>query len=99
MELSSMLLTLKKQTELISADELKYRYIKMNNGGAGGEFIMELDELFRNKDNKSDIRNLLYKVKDYGETVRQKVITEEQTRLLEQEYNQLNNKARTVKNK
>ena len=92
------LMALLKENRKLSANDLKYRYIKMS-GGAGGEFIMELDEFFRNKDNKAGIKNLRNKVEDYEETICQKVIAEERARLLEQESKQLNDRAKRIKNK
>lgn len=79
-------------------NDLKYRYLKMK-GEATPERITELEELFElNRDN-TKIREMKRDVEEYEQTIRQKIILEEQARLKEQEAERLNENASRLKNK
>lgn len=69
-------------------NDLKYRYIKMK-GEATPERIAELEELFElNRDN-GKIRQMRKDVEEYEQTIRQKIVLEEQAKLKEREANRL----------
>ncbi len=73
-------------------NDLKYRYIKMK-GEATPDRIAELEEIFElNRDN-AKICRIKKDVEEYEQTIRQKIILEEQARLKEQEAEKLDNKA------
>lgn len=79
-------------------NDLKYRYLKMK-GEAPPERITELEELFElNRDN-TKIREMKRDVEEYEQTIRQKIILEEQARLKEREAERLNENASRLKNK
>lgn len=79
-------------------NDLKYRYIKMK-GEATPERIAELEELFElNRDN-GKIRQMRKDVEEYEQTIRQKIVLEEQAKLKEREANRLNENASRLKNK
>jgi tetrahydromethanopterin S-methyltransferase subunit F len=79
-------------------NDLKYRYLKMK-GEATPERITELEELFElNRDN-TKIREMKRDVEEYEQTIRQKIILEEQARLKEREAERLNENASRLKNK
>jgi len=79
-------------------NDLKYRYIKMK-GEATPERIAELEEIFElNRDN-AKIRQMKKDVEEYEQTIRQKIILEEQARRKEREANQLDENASRLKNK
>lgn len=80
--------TAKPNYDLIDND-LKYRYIKMK-GEATPNRIAELEEIFElNRDN-GKIRQMKKDVKEYEQTIRQKIILDEQTRLNMQQTEKLN---------
>jgi len=73
-------------------NDLKYRYIKMK-GEATPERIAELEETFElNRDN-AKIRQMKKDVEEYEQTIRKKIILEEQAKQKEREAEKLNNKA------
>ena len=79
-------------------NDLKYRYLKMK-GEASPERIAELEEIFElNRDN-GKIRQMKKDVEEYEQTIRQKIVLEEQARMKEQEVNRLNENASRLKNK
>lgn len=79
-------------------NDLKYRYLKMK-GEATPERITELEELFElNRDN-TKIREMKRDVEEYEQTIRQKIILEEQARLKEREAERLDGNASRLKNK
>lgn len=79
-------------------NDLKYRYIKMK-GEATPECIAELEEIFElNRDN-AKIRQMKNDVEEYEQTIRQKIVLEEQARMKAQEANHLNENASRLKNK
>ena len=79
-------------------NDLKYRYLKMK-GEATPKRIAELEEIFElNRDNPK-IREMKRDVEEYEQTIRQKIILEEQARLKEREAERLNENASRLKNK
>lgn len=79
-------------------NDLKYRYIKMK-GEATPKRITELEEIFElNRDN-AKIRRMKKDVEKYEQTIKRKIILEEQARRKEQEANRLNENASRLKNK
>lgn len=79
-------------------NDLKYRYIKMK-GEATPERISKLEEIFElNRDN-AKIRRMKRDVEEYEQTIRQKIILEEQARLKEREAERLDGNASRLKNK
>jgi len=79
-------------------NDLKYRYIKMK-GEALPERIAELEELFElNRDN-AKIRRMKKDVEEYEQTIKRRIILEEQARRKEREANRLNENAARLKNK
>ncbi len=77
-------------------NDIKYRYIKME-GEATPEMITELENLFElNRDNKK-IKEIWQNVKEYEETIRKKVVAEEQARRRQLEADRLYNKAKGLK--
>lgn len=79
-------------------NDLKYRYIRMK-GEAKPDRIAELEEIFElNRDN-AKIREMKRDVEEYEQTIRKKIILEEQARLKEREANRLNENASRLKNK
>ena len=79
-------------------NDLKYRYIKMK-GEATPERIAELEEIFElNRDN-TKIWQMKKDVAEYEQTIRQKIMLEEQARLKEREAEHLTNKANSIKKK
>lgn len=73
-------------------NDLKYRYIKMK-GEATPERIAKLEDLFElNRDN-AKIQQMKKDVEEYEQTIRKKIILEEQARLREREAKKLDNKA------
>lgn len=79
-------------------NDLKYRYIKMK-GEATPERIAELEELFEQNRDNAKIRQMKKDVEEYEQTIRKKIILEEQARLKELEANRLNGKIRVLKEK
>ena len=68
-------------------------------GEASPERIAELEEIFElNRDN-GKIRQMKKDVEEYEQTIRQKIVLEEQARMKEQEVNRLNENASRLKNK
>ena len=79
-------------------NDLKYRYIKMK-GEASPKRIAELEEIFElNRDN-GKIRQMKKDVEEYEQTIRQKIVLEEQARMKVQESETLNHRANELKNK
>ena len=79
-------------------NDLKYRYIKMK-GEATPERISELENLFEiNRDN-AKIKQLRQDVEAYERAIKEKATLDEQTRLRQFEAEQLNEKAKTLKEK
>lgn len=79
-------------------NDLKYRYIKMK-GKASIEQIKELEGIFElNRDN-AKIRQMLQDVEAYEEAVRKQATLTEQARLKEQAANELDSKAKSIKDK
>lgn len=79
-------------------NDLKYRYIKMK-GEALPERIAELEELFElNRDN-AKIRRMKKDVEEYEQTIKRKIILEEQARRKAGEAQNLTDKANSIKKK
>ena len=79
-------------------NDLKYRYIKMK-GEATPERIAELEELFElNRDN-AKIHQMKKDVEEYEQTIRQKIVLEEQARRKAGEAQNLTDKANSIKKK
>ena len=79
-------------------NDLKYRYLKMK-GEATPDRIAELEELFElNRDN-AKIREMKRDVEEYEQTIRKKIILEEQARLKERKAEHLTDKANSIKKK
>lgn len=79
-------------------NDLKYRYIKMK-GEATPDRIAELEEIFElNRDN-TKIREMKRDVEEYEQTIRKKIILEEQARLKERKAEHLTDKANSIKKK
>ena len=79
-------------------NDLKYRYIKMK-GEASPERIAELEEIFElNRDN-GKIRQMKKDVEEYEQTIRQKIVLEEQARMRAREAENLTNKSNHLRNK
>ena len=79
-------------------NDLKYRYIRMK-GEATPDRIAELEELFElNRDN-AKIREMKRDVEEYEQTIRKKIILEEQARLKERKAEHLTDKANSIKKK
>ena len=79
-------------------NDLKYRYIKMK-GEATPERIAELEEVFElNRDN-AKIRQMKRDVEEYEQTIRQKIVLEEQARRKAGEAQNLTDKANSIKKK
>ena len=77
-------------------NDLKYRYIKMK-GEATPERISDLEDLFEiNRDN-TKIRQMKIDVEAYEQAVKEKATLDEQTRLRQQEAEQLNKEAEKIK--
>ncbi len=79
-------------------NDLKYRYIKMK-GEATPERIAELEEIFELHRDNTKIRRMKKDVEEYEQTIRQKIILEEQARLKEREAERLNENVSRLKNK
>ncbi len=79
-------------------NDLKYRYIKMKSE-ATPERIAELEEIFELYRDNGKIRRMKKDVEEYEQTIRQKIVLEEQARLKEREANRLNENASRLKNK
>ena len=79
-------------------NDLKYRYIKMK-GEASPEQIEKLEDIFElNRDNVK-IKQMLDDVETYEEAVRKQATLTEQARLKEQAANELDTKAKSIKDK
>lgn len=79
-------------------NDLKYRYIKMK-GEATPERIAELEEIFElNRDN-AKIHQMKKDVEEYEQTIRQKIVLEEQARRKAGEAQNLTDKANSIKKK
>ncbi len=79
-------------------NNLKYRYIKMK-GEATPDRIAKLEEIFElNRDN-TKIREMKRDVEEYEQTIRKKIILEEQARLKERKAEHLTDKANSIKKK
>lgn len=79
-------------------NDLKYRHIKMK-GGANGEDITELQQLFGwNRDDEA-IKDMRKTVERYEQTVAEKAELEEQAYLKAKRARQLDEEAETLKNK
>ena len=79
-------------------NDLKYRYIKMK-GEATPQRISELEDLFEiNRDNVK-IRQMNKDVESYERAVKEKATLDEQARLRQQEAEQLNKEANSIKSK
>lgn len=79
-------------------NDLKYRYIKMK-GEATPDRIAELEEIFELHRDNAKIRKMKRDVEEYEQTIRKKIILEEQARRKEREANRLNENASRLKNK
>jgi len=79
-------------------NDLKYRYIKMK-GEATPERITELEEIFEQNRDNAKIRQMKKDVEEYEQTIRQKIILEEQARLKEREVESLTDKANSIRKK
>lgn len=79
-------------------NDLKYRYIKMK-GAASPERIAKLEEIFKlNRDN-AKIHQMKKDVEEYEQTIRQKIVLEEQARRKAGEAQNLTDKANSIKKK
>lgn len=79
-------------------NDLKYRYIKMK-GEATPQHISELENLFEiNRDN-AKIRQMNKDVEDYERAIKEKATLDEQNRLRQLEVEELNKRARSLKEK
>lgn len=79
-------------------NDLKYRYIKMK-GEATTERISELEDLFEIHRDNAKIRQMSKDVEDYEQAIKEKATLDEQARLRQQEAEQLNKEAETIKGK
>ena len=79
-------------------NDLKYRYIKMK-GEATFDRIAELEEIFELHRDNAKIRQIKRDVEEYEQTIRQKIILEEQAKRKELEAERLNENASRLKNK
>ncbi len=77
-------------------NDLKYRYIKMK-GEATPERIAELEEIFEQNRDNTKIRQMKKDIEEYEQTIRQKIILEEQARLKVREAEKLDSKATTLR--
>ncbi len=77
-------------------NDLKYRYIKMK-GEATPERIAELEEIFELHRDNAKIGRMKKNVEEYEQSIRQKIVLEEQARLIELEVEKLNGKAAKFK--
>ena len=77
-------------------NDLKYRYIRMK-GEATPERIEELEEIFEIHRNNAKIRQMKKDVEEYKQTIRQKIVLEEQARRKECEAEKLDSKATRLK--
>jgi hypothetical protein len=77
-------------------NDLKYRYIKMK-GEASPDRIAELEEIFELHRDNGKIRQMKKDVGEYEQTIRQKIVLEEQARMKAREAEQLNKKASQLK--
>lgn len=79
-------------------NDLKYRYIKMK-GEASPDRIAELEQIFElNRDN-AKIRQLKHNVEQFEQTIRQKIILEEQARQKKQAAQKFKNRAESLQRK
>lgn len=79
-------------------NDLKYRYIKMK-GEASPDRIAELEDLFElNRDN-AKIHQIKKDVEEYEQTIRRKILLEEQARRKAGEVQNLTDKANSIKKK
>lgn len=87
------------RTDNVQADnDLKYRYVKMK-GEATPEQLVELENLFGpNRDNEQ-IGQMREDVETYEEAVQRQATLTEQARLKEQAARELDNKAKSIKDK
>ncbi len=79
-------------------NDLKYRYIKMK-GEATPDRICELEELFEIKRDNAKIKQINKDVEEYERAVQERAALEEQTRLRQQEAENLKDKAESIKKK
>ena len=79
-------------------NDLKYRYIKMK-GEATPERIAELEELFEPNRDNAKIHQMKKDVEEYEQTIRQKIVLEEQARRKAGEAQNLTDKANSIKKK
>lgn len=79
-------------------NDLKYRYIKMK-GEASPDRIAELEKIFELHRDNGKIRQMKKDVEEYEQTIRQKIVLEEQARMKVQESETLNHRANKLKNK
>lgn len=95
----SVALYFSARTDNVQADnDLKYRYVKMK-GEATPEQLVELENLFGPNRNNERIEQMREDVETYEEAVRRQATLTEQARLKEQAARELDNKAKSIKDK
>lgn len=95
----SVALYFSARTDNVQADnDLKYRYVKMK-GEATPEQLVELENLFGPNRNNERIEQMREDVETYEEVVRRQATLTEQARLKEQAARELDNKAKSIKDK
>lgn len=78
-------------------NDLKYRYIKMK-GKATPTRISELEDLFKNNRDNAKFRQINKDAENYERAVQKKATLDKQARLRQQEAEQLNKEANSIKN-
>lgn len=79
-------------------NDLKYRYMKMK-GETSPELMAELEDIFTINRDVERIKQMRSDVEEYEQTILRQAVLAEQARLKAQEAEQLNTKARNIKNK
>ena len=84
------------ENKRLTDNDIKFRYVKAM-GEISAENLLKLETIFEYKPNKQKKKAIHQWVEDYEQTIKEKIVLEEQARLKQIETQQLNRKSKALK--